>query len=211
MLTPADERRDGVSMTHIARIPSPLTDDEFLETDQHAFGEAWRYELVDGEVIGHSAPAPAHGRILAGLITALGKRLSGNKNGCFPESGSGAVPERKQRNTARIPDAMIRCSDLPRVTFEIISPSELKDWRGRDKKRRDVQDVEGVAEIVEIHQTQLAVHVYRRSANGAWTFHSIDGPDAILDLSGTGELMSIRLTEIYEFAMPADDGAAGED
>ena len=27
------------------------TADEFLVTDQHDFGDAWRYELVDGEVV----------------------------------------------------------------------------------------------------------------------------------------------------------------
>jgi Uma2 family endonuclease len=208
MLKSTDDWMGRVSMTYTARIPSQLTADQFLGTDQSTFGNAWRYELVEGEIIGHPAPSPEHGRILAGLMRALGNRLSGNKNGCYPEVGSGAVPERKQRNTARIPDAMIRCQDLPRVTFEIISPSELKDWRQRDRKRRDVQNTDGVTEIVEICQRQLAVHIYRKGETGAWTFHSIDGTDAVLDLWATGEPLSIPLTEIYEFAMPADDAAS---
>jgi Uma2 family endonuclease len=194
-----------MSMPHIARIPSSLTADEFLATDQHTFGAAWRYELVDGEIIALAAPSPAHARILAGLMKALGNRLSGSKSGCYPETGSGAVPERKQRNTARIPDAMIRCGDLPRTTFEIVSPSELKDWRGRDKKRRDVQDAEGVVEIVEIYQDQLAVHIHRKRADNTWSLEAEGGNDAILTLFGTGEQLSIPLTEIYEFAMPPDD------
>ena len=49
---------------------------------------------------------------------ALGSRLRGNPNGCRPESGSGTVPRTAQRATARIPDALIRCGDHPRVMFE---------------------------------------------------------------------------------------------
>ena len=144
-------------MTHIARIPSDLTADQFLEADQRAFGDAWRYELVDGTIVAQSAPSPRHGAILAGLVGALTSRLKGRPNGCVPETGSGAVPAREQRNTARIPDALVRCGDRPRVTFEIVSPSELRDWQSRDKKRLDVQDVEGVVEIIEISQREIAV------------------------------------------------------
>jgi Uma2 family endonuclease len=197
-------------MAHIARIPSSLTADEFLAIDPHIFGDAWRYELIDGVIVGQAATSPRHARILAGLIGALVKRLSGNKSDCFPESGSGAVPERKQRNTARIPDAMIRCGELPRVTFEIISPSELTHWRNRDRKRRDLQDVEGVTEMVEIYQDQLAIHVYRKGTDGKWDFQSEGGADAVLDLFATGDRLSIPLPEIYEFAMPVDEEGGDE-
>lgn len=191
-------------MAHIARIPSDLTADQFLATDQRSFGDAWRYELVNGEVEAHAAPSPRHAAILAGLMGALASRLKGRPNGCVPETGSGAVPRREQRNTARIPNALIRCGEHPRVTFEIISPSELRDWQGRDQKRRDVQDVEGVAEIIEIHQRQMALHTYRRSPDGTWAFDSVSGADAVLKIPSLG--MVIPLAEIYEFATLDDDG-----
>jgi hypothetical protein len=35
------------------------TAEEFLRTDQSVFGDAWRYELIDGEVVAHAAPRPA--------------------------------------------------------------------------------------------------------------------------------------------------------
>jgi Uma2 family endonuclease len=211
MLQLDNSRRDRVSMAHIARIPSNLSANEFLSTDQRAFGDAWRYELIEGEIVAHATPSPRHGRILAGLMRAIGNRLSGNKNGCYPESGSGAVPEREQSSTARIPDAMIRCRELPRVTFEIISPSELKDWQARDKKRRDVQDVESVNEIVEIYQEQLAVHVYRKGTDGKWDFQSEGGDNAVLNLFADRERLSIPLSEIYEFAMPSGSDRSSED
>src|SRR4051794_5299245 len=149
-------------MTATLQRDREWTAEEFVRTDQHAFGDLWRYELVDGRVIGHAAPHPEHGAIAAGLVGAIIKALAGNGTGCRPEMGSAATPVSRQRNTARIPDVTIRCGEHPRVLFEVVSPSEIRDWRGRDRKRRDLQEVEGVAEIVELFQDDYAAHVYRR-------------------------------------------------
>lgn len=183
------------------------TAESFLATDQHVFGDAWRYELVDGRIVAHAAPSPEHGAILAGLIAALASRLRGNPHGCRPESGSGAVPKSAQRATARIPDALIRCGDHPRVMFEVISPSELRNWTERDAKRRDLQAVEGAEEIVELYQSERACHVYRRLADGTWSFEAPDGPDAVLHLRSVD--LALPLAEIYAFADISPDAADG--
>ena len=172
------------------------TAEEFLATDQSMFGDAWRYELVDGVIIAHAAPSPDHGAILASLTTALGNRLRGRSDGCRAETGSGAAPKGQQRNTVRIPDVMIRCGDLPRVVFEIVSPSELRAWRARNRKRRDEQEVDGVQEIIEIYQAEASAHVYRRGDDGTWRFEAIDGFDAMLDIRSVG--VEIPLSEVYE-------------
>ena len=125
------------------------TAEDFLRTDQREFGVAWRYELIDGRIVAHAAPTPAHVKIVAALTGALTARMTG-KDGCFPELESGAAPENQQQANARIPDVMIRCQGLPRVLFEVLSPSELKRWRERDRKRLDEQDIAGVEEIIEI-------------------------------------------------------------
>src|SRR5689334_20551660 len=117
------------------------TAEAFLAADQSAFGPLWRYELVGGAVIGHAAPSPEHAAITAGLVGVLARELAGRPDGCRPEVGSGAVPRSEQRNTARIPDVTIRCGERPRVVFEVVSPSEIRDWRGWDRKRRDLQAV----------------------------------------------------------------------
>jgi Uma2 family endonuclease len=135
--------------------------DEFLQTDQRESGPAWRYELVSGCIVAHPVQAPDHAVIAANLAGALIGRLRGS--GCRAELGSGAAPLRQQRNTARIPDASIRCGEHLRVVFEVISPSELRHWRDRDQKRRDLQDVEGVVEIVEVYRAEAAVHVLSQS------------------------------------------------
>jgi Uma2 family endonuclease len=178
------------------------TAEQFLAVDQHEFGDAWRYELVDGVVVAHAAPSPAHGAILSGLTTAVGKRMEGRADGCHPETGSGAVPLSQQLPTARIPDAMIRCGDHPRVTFDIVSPSELRAWRARDRRRLHLQDVEGVREIVEIYQDEAAIHVYRRGADGDWRFLVVNGVDAMLPLESVG--LGIPLAEIYQWVALAE-------
>ena len=185
-----------------------LTADEFLARDQREFGDAWRYELVDGRVLAHAAPTPAHGAIVAGLSAALGARLRGHAEGCRPEAGSGAAPASRQPSTARIPDAMVRCGELPRIAFEVVSASELKAWRERDRKRLDLQEVEGVQEIVEVYQDEMAAHVYRKTADGSWAFEALGGPDAALKLASVG--LEIPLAEIYEFA-PLGGPSRGEE
>jgi len=96
----------------------------------------------------------------------------------------------------------VRCQDLPRIACEIVSPSELRNRQARDRKRRDLQDMEGVMEIVELYQADVAAHVYRR-AGDAWTFEAIEGMDAVLYLRSIG--VQIPLSEIYEFLGEPDD------
>ena len=132
-------------------------------------------------IVAHAAPTPDHGAIASNLAGILRNGLRGHPAGCRSEVGSGAAPKREQRNTARIPDITIRCGEHPRVMFEVISPSELWHWQPRrfsespvrDQKRRDLQDVEGVAEIVELYQREPKMHVCRRAEDGSWSFEAI--------------------------------------
>jgi Uma2 family endonuclease len=198
-------------MTVALKLDKEWTADEFVTTDQYEFGPLWRYELVDGRVIGHAAPSPDHAAIIAGLSMCLGRLLAGRPNGCRPEVGSAATSRSEQRITARIPDVTIRCGDHPVVFFEVVSPSEIRDWRGRDRKRQHLQAVHGVREIFELFQDDYAVHAYRSAAEpdpgGAqtWTFEAIGGPDSVLRIDILG--LELPLAEIYAFAdVPEQDG-----
>jgi len=172
------------------------TADAFLAADQSEFGDAWRYELVDGVIVAHAAPSPDHGAIIAALTTAIDERLEARPgSGRRTESGSGAAPKSQQRPTARIPDAIVRCGEHPRVTFGVVSPSELRAWRARDRRRLHLQDIEGVQEIVEIYEAEAAVHVYRRNAAGQWLFSPVSGLEAVLALESMD--LAIPLAEIY--------------
>lgn len=64
-------------------------------------------------------------------------------------------------------------------------------------------------EIVEIYQDEMAAHIYRRESGETWSFAPIDGAEAMLALRSVG--LEFPLTEIYEFALPAEtDGSAIE-
>jgi Uma2 family endonuclease len=178
---------------------SPFLDaDTFLRTDQSEFGNAWRYELVRGTIIAHAAPSPEHGVILGNLAREIGNCLR-NHPECRSEVGSGAAPQYEQRDTARIPDATIRCGKLPRVLFEVISPSELQHKRQWDQKRADLQAVEGVQEIVEVFQDEMLAHTYRRYG-AVWIFESIAGPEAQMALPSVG--ITVPLAALYERVVP---------
>ncbi len=172
------------------------TAEAFLATDQAEFGPAWRYELVNGQIVAHAAPAPDHGVITANLARLIGNALRRHSIPCRTELGTGATPKRQQRNTARISDISVRCGEHLRVLAEIISPSELRKWRERDEKRRDLQDVESVQEIIEIYQLEYAAHIYRRTAAGTWSFDAIGGKEAKLSFDSVG--IELPLDEIYE-------------
>lgn len=185
-------------MDTTARGAEFLDADAFLRTDQHSFGPAWRYELVRGAIVAHAVPSPEHGALLANLAADLHRQLRAHPN-CRAEIGSGAVPRRKYRDTACVPDAMIRCEALPRVLFEVISPSDLQHKRQWDQKRADLQAVDGVQEIVEIFQDEMLVHVYRRQGDG-WMFDWIAGADAAVTLASVD--VSLPLAALYAGAAP---------
>jgi Uma2 family endonuclease len=94
---------------------------------------------------------------------------------------------------------MVRCGGHPTVAFEVVSPSEIQDWRAWDQKRQHLQAVEGMREIVELFQEDYAVHVYRLAAGGTWTFEALGGAEAALRLESVD--ISIPLAEIYAFAL----------
>jgi Uma2 family endonuclease len=181
-----------------ARDTRFLGADAFLRTDQSAFGNAWRYELVRGAIVAHAAPSPEHGVILNNLAGELYNRLRSHPE-CRSEVGSGAAPQYDQRDTARIPDATIRCGKHPRVLFEVVFPSELQHKRQRDQKRSDLQAVEGVQEIFEIYQDEMLAHAYRRQG-ASWTFESIAGPDATIELRTVG--ITVPLAALYDRVLP---------
>ena len=70
----------------------------------------------------------------------------------------GALLSQRRPRVLQESDATIRCGKLPRVLFEVISPSELQHKRQWDRKRSDLQAVEGVQEIVEIYQDEMLAH-----------------------------------------------------
>jgi Uma2 family endonuclease len=185
------------------RLERRLTVEEFLTTDPTSFGNAWRYELIDGLPVGQAAPSPEHGAIMSNLSTALNLALRENPD-CRPEDATAAVPRNKRNDRARIPDVMVRCNGKPVVLFEIVSPSEEKSPRERNEKRRDLMNVDGVLEIIEIAQNDFACQIYRKSGD-LWAYDSAEGAESVVRLESLG--VDIPLAELYRKVLPVPDTA----
>lgn len=183
-------------MPNAARQPPlAMTAEEFLATDQSRFGPAWRYELLDGQLVAQAAPTPEHGAIVVNLGAALKARLKGTM--CRPEAATAAIPHTKTADRARIPDVMIRCEGRPLVLFEVISPADDRSQIAKAERFRDLKSVDGVKEIVEIVQDEFLcrVHRWRGEING-WQMDEITGADEVLRLSSVQ--LEIPLEEIYD-------------
>lgn len=190
-------------MPNTARqMPPPMTVEEFLAADPKDFGDAWRYELVDGYPIAQASPSPEHGAILANLSAALKNRLP-RGGPCRPEGGSAAVPRNKSRDRARIPDVMVRCDGTPTVLFEIISPSDEKSQKAKAERYADLKNVDGVREIVEVVQDEYVCRIHRwRDEIDGWQMEEITGARNTLRLASLG--IEIPFEDVYDGVLPAE-------
>jgi Uma2 family endonuclease len=207
MRWPTRESARGRMTSTARQMPPPITVEEFLAADQSEFGDAWRYELVDGQPVAHASPSPEHGAIMMNLGAALKARLRGTP--CRPEGGSAAVPRDKSEDRARIPDVMIRCDGKPTVLFEIISPSDEKSQVRKAIRYADLKNVDGVREIVEVVQDEPLCRIHRwREEIGGWQMEEIAGASSTLSLS----LLDIQIPfgEIYDGVLPTG-GASPEE
>jgi Uma2 family endonuclease len=178
-----------VSVT--ANLADDWTAERFLATDQKQFGPLWRYELVNGIIIGQAVQSDRHATILTNLAAALKGRLIYGAAAV----GCGVVPRNQQRPNVRIPDAAILCNREPRVIFDVVSLDDLIAWQQWDYRRDQLQDVPEVEEIFELYQDQVAAHAYRKTKHSTWQFDSIR-EGAMLHVRSVG--ISFPLAELYE-------------
>jgi Uma2 family endonuclease len=178
-----------VSMT--ANLADNWTAESFLIADQDQFGPMWRYELVDGRIIGRPAKSDRQATILTNLAAVL-------KGGLIYGAaavGSGVVPQNQERPTVRIPDGTILCNHLPRAVFDVVSLADSLDWQAWDYRRAQLQEVDDVQEIFEICPDQMAARAYRKTSDGTWQFASIRD-NSKLDVTSAG--ISFPLDKLYE-------------
>ncbi len=177
------------------RMPVPISVEEFLVTDQAVFGPAWRYELIDGQPVAQASPSPEHAAIIVNLGAALKPLLAGWP--CRAEAGSAAIPRHKSNDRARVPDLMVRCSGKPTVLFEVVSPSDERSQAEKAERYRDLRNVDGVQEIVEVEQDEFVCRVHRlRSEIDGWQMDYVSGADSTLHVASLGISVSLRV--IYE-------------
>lgn len=195
----------GLTLTVAQRSPDQnWTAERFCVTDQHVFGDAWRYELVDGRIIVYAAPSPEHRH--------SGRADRRTHQPVAWQSGRLASRERQRRGasigTASDSAHSRRADPLRRASQGHVrgnSPSELRNWTQRDAKRRDLQAVGGAQGDRRAVPGRAGVAHLPPPARRHWSFEAQGGPDAILQLPSVG--LAIPLSEIYAFAELSEPGA----
>jgi Uma2 family endonuclease len=176
-------------MTATARkLPELMTVTEFLAWK----GDGTRYDLVDGELRAHAAPADIHGRMIVRVGAILTAQLDKKRRGCSVGSGSGVQPTFRADWNFRQPDLYVTCTPNtkdfkpipdPVVIIEMLSPSNASDtW----DNVRNYMSVPSVKEIVLFHTTRAAAELLVRDAAGAWPANPIE-----IDETGTITLASV--------------------
>jgi Uma2 family endonuclease len=182
------------------RTDAPITADEFMRTDPSVFGDAWRYELVAGRPVAMAPPTPQHGRILGNLIRRVQAALDASGVPCSVDPGVGIRPANAPGTKVRIPDASVWCGErreTPVVLFEVMSPANT--GAVHEARRADLKAVEGVREIIEIHQDGYAAHLLRRHEAG-WLSVEVIGADGVLALESLG--IEVPLADLYVNVLP---------
>jgi Uma2 family endonuclease len=173
-----------------------LTADEFMRTDQRVFGDAGRYELLDGRPVAMAPPTDKHAIIAGRLVHALALALAASGLPCDAAVGPGVRPANARQTRVLIPDVAVLCGDKakrrPVVLVEILSPSNK--GTSYDERRKELMAVEGVEEVVEMEQDSVEACVYRRREDG-WQTARARGEKAKLELESLG--ISVRLGPLY--------------
>jgi Uma2 family endonuclease len=174
-----------------------MTVDEFLDWED---GTDTRYELIGGVVLAMAPPAPAHGRLSANLIEAIGPHLR-SRRPCAAYTEAGIVrPDR--HDTCYVADIAVTCEPPraedrlirdPILIVEILSPSTARS--DLQNKASDYRQISSVQEILLIDSTSIFAEVLRREGE-QWISEIVQGPAAILSLRSVP--LSIAMSEVYE-------------
>ena len=157
-----------------------------------------------------STVGDAHGNGCFGVVADNHVRLRrrprriimqcGNRD-CVPLVGGAVIPKDKQRRTARIPDATVRCGEKSVAMFEIVSPTDGITTELRAKRRRDIKSVDGAQVLVEIEQDAPVIHIHRRVGD-FWVYDDVIG---VLEAIAMEIPLSERYDRLFEGSEPVED------
>jgi len=158
-------------MALLAKIPIRMTVDEFLKWDS---GDAFRYELVDGEPRAMAPASTIHGFLQNELGSLIRNHLRDKASSCEVVANPGVVPRLLSEHNVRIPDLAVTCSPLaagqailpdPVLLIEILSPSnQAKTWTNVWA----YTSIPSVREILVLRADRMAAELLRRSPQGEW-------------------------------------------
>jgi Uma2 family endonuclease len=155
-----------------------------------------RWELVDGVPVPIAPALGRHALIHAEASRLIGNHLAERRPDCRALIEPGVRPD--DRNL-RIPALVVDCGEAaerpPVLIVEILSPSNWR--RNRDNVIR-YTTMQGVAEVLVLHQDRVMAEVMRRGTGGAWDEHLLLIDGDMLKLASIG--LTAPLAAFYRTA-----------
>ena len=172
-----------------------MTVEEYLVYDRAAEVKS---EYHDGELFPTSVSMSVrHSRITANVVICLGNLLRSGPCKVY-------TPTRVRVNARKYfyPDAFVVCGQVqltdemqdtitnPKVIVEVLSPSTADyDLGGKFQMYLRLPSLE---EYVAVSKDEVKVHVFRRTANDAWSLTNYEGLDASFPLQSLGIVVPLR-------------------
>lgn len=180
------------------KLQKKMTVEEFFEWQKR---QDRNYELVDGvpvmTVKAMTGASARHDTVTVNAIVALGTRLHGKP--CRPRTSDQSVVT--FRGTRR-PDISVECGQPddkamsmvePSVVIEILSPSTMR--YDRFQKLEEYKQHPRIKVILIVDTEAPQVTVWRRDAEGTWSYHEEAGLHSTIDLPEIEA--ALPLTELY--------------
>ncbi len=177
------------------RAPRRMTADEFLAWHE---GQEQRYELIDGVPVAMAGARRQHDQVVVNALIAIGRHLQAGQ--CRPFTSDTAV--RISDYQVRYPDLGLDCgtfradafaADAPRLVIEVLCESTRAfDFVG---KLEEYKSVPSLCHIVLVDADEPKVIHWVRAASGAWTYRTLEGSEAVLEVADLG--LSLSIAALY--------------
>jgi Uma2 family endonuclease len=194
---------DGRRLRELIVSRALHTEDVYVSVEDYLSAESaspTKHEYLAGAVYAMAGGSRAHNLITANLLRFLGVQLDGRKCAVF---GSDMRLRISRPNAAfyYYPDVTVDCSaseqdevDEPTVIFEVLSPTTARADQG--EKLLNYQAIPSMRVYVLVDQSQAALTVYRRAAQGHWTLEIATDLAGLLELPEIGCTLPLR--SIYD-------------
>jgi len=184
----------------MAAQPTPrLSPAEYLEIERAA---ETRHEYFDGQMFAMAGGSYRQSLIIFNLASELRDALKGKPCGVAGQDLRTSV---SADGLYAYPDVLVVCGEPrfldgrgdtiinPTLIIEVLSPSTEAYDRGL--KFAQYRKIESLQEYMLVSQAEALVEVFRRRANGEWSYSEVAGLDSVCSLESVE--CRVALAEIY--------------
>lgn len=176
-----------------------MTEEEYFRLEE---ASNIRHEYVDGYVFAMSGSTRAHNLICGNIFSFLHSRLRGGP--CRAAINDLKVKVEAARSYY-YPDVMVECSAFegkglyvtePALLVEVLSPSTVSI--DRREKLIAYQKIPTLKEYMIVYQDRQQVELYRREADGDWSYVVLNAEDEVVFESLPNGPTSLSFATIYD-------------